>query len=176
MLAATSLTLAVSSFRAPSLFLCRAPSIAFIDCKYHLLQIRQLCLDLYDSREAGCLLTYPSKTTTNSERRSVRLSREVHWNGGRSRPVSSQLFGESRQNQGGCLHATLHNWTGPGTSDTFWSVSTGQPVYTLFSANYDAQCIAFATISWPGMSNHYGWVGDWGSECAGDDRSIHMVL
>lgn len=35
----------------------------------------------------------------------------------------------------------------------------------------DAQCIAFATVVWPD-SSHYAWVGDWGSECAGDDPSM----
>lgn len=66
----------------------------------------------------------------------------------------------------------LHSYVN-GKSGIFWSATSGkQPVYTLFSGNYDAQCIAFATIVWPDMSGHFGWVGDWGSECAGGDQSI----
>lgn len=38
--------------------------------------------------EAGCFLTFLCIMMTNSERHSVRLSREVHWNGCRSRGVS----------------------------------------------------------------------------------------
>ncbi|KAL2285018.1 hypothetical protein FJTKL_08546 [Diaporthe vaccinii] len=65
------------------------------------------------------------------------------------------------------------NYVPPGDSAIFWSDSSkGRPVYTLFSGNHDATCIAFATVVWPGRSDHFAWVGDWGSECAGGDPSI----
>lgn len=61
----------------------------------------------------------------------------------------------------------FNSYVESGSSQVFWAGTGGrQPVYTLFSANYDAQCIAFATASWPEFSNNFGWVGDWGSECA----------
>ncbi|KAG6368611.1 hypothetical protein INS49_002824 [Diaporthe citri] len=64
------------------------------------------------------------------------------------------------------------NYVGSGKSSIFWAGSKGQPVYTLFSANENAQCISFVSAVWPGRSGHYSWVGDWGSECAGDDPSM----
>ncbi|GAP85847.1 hypothetical protein SAMD00023353_1401440 [Rosellinia necatrix] len=41
-----------------------------------------------------------------------------------------------------------------------------QATYTLFSANNDAICIAYASITWPN-GEEYGWVGDWGRQCGG---------
>ena len=42
--------------------------------------------------------------------------------------------------------------------------STQQATYTLFSANDDAICIAYASITWPD-GDQYAWVGDWGRQC-----------
>ncbi|KAH7140221.1 hypothetical protein B0J13DRAFT_637641 [Dactylonectria estremocensis] len=39
-----------------------------------------------------------------------------------------------------------------------------QATYALFSANNDAICIAYLTMTWAN-GDQYGWVGDWGSEC-----------
>ncbi len=44
--------------------------------------------------------------------------------------------------------------------------STQQPTYALFSANKDAICIAYVSITWP-SNEKYSWVGDWGHECGG---------
>ncbi|KAJ8130627.1 hypothetical protein O1611_g3000 [Lasiodiplodia mahajangana] len=41
-----------------------------------------------------------------------------------------------------------------------------QATYALFSANKDAICIAYASITWP-SGDSYGWVGDWGRQCGG---------
>ncbi|KAI1115297.1 hypothetical protein F5Y14DRAFT_410829 [Nemania sp. NC0429] len=41
-----------------------------------------------------------------------------------------------------------------------------QAAYTLFSANDDAVCIAYASITWP-SGDQYAWVGDWGHQCGG---------
>ncbi|KAI0393822.1 hypothetical protein F5Y17DRAFT_466626 [Xylariaceae sp. FL0594] len=41
-----------------------------------------------------------------------------------------------------------------------------QATYTLFTANNDAICIAYASITWP-TGDKYGWWGDWGRECGG---------
>ncbi|KAI3322529.1 hypothetical protein HD806DRAFT_500324 [Xylariaceae sp. AK1471] len=41
-----------------------------------------------------------------------------------------------------------------------------QAAYTLFSANNDAICIAYAAITWPN-GDKYGWIGDWGKQCGG---------
>lgn len=41
-----------------------------------------------------------------------------------------------------------------------------QATYTLFSANDNAICIAYATITWPDGQN-WGWTGDWGQRCNG---------
>ncbi|KAI1103608.1 hypothetical protein F4804DRAFT_342403 [Jackrogersella minutella] len=42
--------------------------------------------------------------------------------------------------------------------------STQQPTYALFSANNDAICIAYVTITLP-SADKYSWVGDWGKQC-----------
>ncbi|KAF7556137.1 hypothetical protein G7Z17_g1655 [Cylindrodendrum hubeiense] len=39
-----------------------------------------------------------------------------------------------------------------------------QATYALLSANNDAICIAYMTMTWAN-GDQYGWVGDWGSEC-----------
>lgn len=44
--------------------------------------------------------------------------------------------------------------------------STQQATYTLFSANDDAICIAYAAITWP-SGDEYSWIGDWGHKCGG---------
>jgi hypothetical protein len=46
------------------------------------------------------------------------------------------------------------------------SVSTNgqQATYTLFSANNNAICIAYATITWP-SGDKYAWSGNWGRRC-----------
>ena len=44
--------------------------------------------------------------------------------------------------------------------------STQQAAYTLFSANNDAICIAYASITWP-SGDQYSWIGDWGHQCGG---------
>ncbi|KAI1392685.1 uncharacterized protein F4822DRAFT_425888 [Hypoxylon trugodes] len=41
-----------------------------------------------------------------------------------------------------------------------------QGTYALFSANNDAICIAFVSITFP-SSDKYSWVGDWGHQCGG---------
>ncbi|PVH88139.1 hypothetical protein DL98DRAFT_544637 [Cadophora sp. DSE1049] len=41
-----------------------------------------------------------------------------------------------------------------------------QATYGLFSANDNAICVAYLTITWPD-GNKYGWTGDWGSQCGG---------
>ncbi|KAI1160787.1 hypothetical protein F5B18DRAFT_486877 [Nemania serpens] len=41
-----------------------------------------------------------------------------------------------------------------------------QAAYTLFSANNNAICIAYASITWP-SGDQYAWVGDWGHQCGG---------
>ncbi|KAI1146705.1 hypothetical protein F4825DRAFT_466329 [Nemania diffusa] len=41
-----------------------------------------------------------------------------------------------------------------------------QATYALFSANNDAICIAYTSITWP-SGDHYAWVGDWGHKCGG---------
>ncbi|KAI0873665.1 hypothetical protein GGS24DRAFT_517375 [Hypoxylon argillaceum] len=41
-----------------------------------------------------------------------------------------------------------------------------QATYALFSANNDAICIAYTSITWP-SGDHYAWVGDWGEKCGG---------
>jgi hypothetical protein len=41
-----------------------------------------------------------------------------------------------------------------------------QPTYALLSANDDAICIAFVSITMPEPAKqHYAWLGDWGAEC-----------
>ena len=42
--------------------------------------------------------------------------------------------------------------------------STQQAAYTLFSANDNAICIAYASITWP-SGDKYSWIGDWGHMC-----------
>ena len=42
--------------------------------------------------------------------------------------------------------------------------STQQATYTLFSANNDAICIAYTSITWP-SGDEYAWIGDWGRKC-----------
>lgn len=44
--------------------------------------------------------------------------------------------------------------------------SAQQATYGLFSANDNAICVAYVTITWPD-GNQYGWSGDWGHECGG---------
>ncbi|KAL7620434.1 hypothetical protein AAE478_009429 [Parahypoxylon ruwenzoriense] len=44
--------------------------------------------------------------------------------------------------------------------------STQQATYALFSANNDAICIAYASITWPN-GDKYSWLGDWGHQCGG---------
>ncbi|CAM1502184.1 Fc.00g041680.m01.CDS01 [Cosmosporella sp. VM-42] len=39
-----------------------------------------------------------------------------------------------------------------------------QAAYALFSANDDAICIAYVSITWPN-GDQYGWVADWGEQC-----------
>lgn len=39
-----------------------------------------------------------------------------------------------------------------------------QATYALFSANTDAICVAYVSITWPD-GNEYGWIGDWGRQC-----------
>ncbi|KAI1173620.1 hypothetical protein F4777DRAFT_589701 [Nemania sp. FL0916] len=46
------------------------------------------------------------------------------------------------------------------------SDSTQQATYTLFSANNDAICVAYATITWPN-GDKYAWSGNWGHQCGG---------
>ncbi|KAH8602512.1 hypothetical protein B0O99DRAFT_679511 [Bisporella sp. PMI_857] len=41
-----------------------------------------------------------------------------------------------------------------------------QATYALFSANNDAICIAYVSITWPD-ENKYAWLGDWGDKCGG---------
>jgi hypothetical protein len=41
-----------------------------------------------------------------------------------------------------------------------------QAPYVLFSANDDAICIAYASITWPN-GDKYAWLGDWGRRCGG---------
>ncbi|KAI1335271.1 hypothetical protein F5Y15DRAFT_255325 [Xylariaceae sp. FL0016] len=41
-----------------------------------------------------------------------------------------------------------------------------QATYALFSANNDAVCIAYTTITWP-SGDQYTWMGDWGHQCGG---------
>ncbi|KAI0015966.1 hypothetical protein F4780DRAFT_31477 [Xylariomycetidae sp. FL0641] len=41
-----------------------------------------------------------------------------------------------------------------------------QATYALFSANDDAICVAFTSITWPD-DNKYSWIGDWGRQCGG---------
>ncbi|KAH7327218.1 hypothetical protein BKA65DRAFT_566565, partial [Rhexocercosporidium sp. MPI-PUGE-AT-0058] len=47
------------------------------------------------------------------------------------------------------------------------SGSGQQATYGLFSANDNAICVAYLTITWPD-GNKYGWTGDWGEQCGGD--------
>ncbi|KAK2608146.1 hypothetical protein N8I77_006774 [Diaporthe amygdali] len=70
-------------------------------------------------------------------------------------------------------------WVAPGSSAILWAGGEGkweghapQPIYTLFTANNDAICVALATTAFPGLTGHYAWSGDWGSECAGDNTTI----
>ncbi|KAI1122808.1 hypothetical protein F5Y10DRAFT_253288 [Nemania abortiva] len=44
--------------------------------------------------------------------------------------------------------------------------SGSQATYALFSANNDAICIAYTSITWP-SGDQYAWVGDWGRQCGG---------
>lgn len=39
-----------------------------------------------------------------------------------------------------------------------------QPSYALFTANDDALCVAWASVTYPG-GDKYGWVGNWAKEC-----------
>lgn len=39
-----------------------------------------------------------------------------------------------------------------------------QATYALFSANDNAICVAYVSITWPD-GNEYGWIGDWGRAC-----------
>lgn len=39
-----------------------------------------------------------------------------------------------------------------------------QPSYALFTANDDALCVAWASVTYPG-GDMYGWVGNWAKEC-----------
>lgn len=41
-----------------------------------------------------------------------------------------------------------------------------QATYALFSANNDAICIAYTTITWPD-GDKYAWIGNWGHSCGG---------
>ncbi|ORY56996.1 uncharacterized protein BCR38DRAFT_450541 [Pseudomassariella vexata] len=41
-----------------------------------------------------------------------------------------------------------------------------QATYALLSANDNAICIAYASITWPD-GNNYAWIGDWGRQCGG---------
>lgn len=47
-----------------------------------------------------------------------------------------------------------------------------QPIYTLFTANNNAICVALITTSFAGFGGHYAWLGDLGSECVGDNDMI----
>ncbi|KAI2472614.1 hypothetical protein F4781DRAFT_344998 [Annulohypoxylon bovei var. microspora] len=53
--------------------------------------------------------------------------------------------------------------------------STQQPTYTLFSANKNAICIAYATITLP-SSDKYSWVGDWGRQCGSSWYYSHVYI
>ena len=44
--------------------------------------------------------------------------------------------------------------------------SAQQAAYALFSANNDAICVAYVSITWP-SGDEYAWVGDWGQTCGG---------
>ncbi|KAI4859909.1 hypothetical protein F4820DRAFT_462101 [Hypoxylon rubiginosum] len=44
--------------------------------------------------------------------------------------------------------------------------TTQQPTYALFSANNDAICVAYTSITWPN-GDKYTWVGNWGHQCGG---------
>ncbi|OTA92355.1 hypothetical protein M434DRAFT_387364 [Hypoxylon sp. CO27-5] len=53
--------------------------------------------------------------------------------------------------------------------------STQQPTYALFSANNNAICVAYVTITLPN-SDHYSWVGDWGHQCGGSWYYSHVYI
>ncbi|KAI1459464.1 hypothetical protein F4805DRAFT_63649 [Annulohypoxylon moriforme] len=53
--------------------------------------------------------------------------------------------------------------------------STQQPTYTLFSANKNAICIAYATITLPSQDK-YSWVGDWGRQCGASWYYSHVYI
>ncbi|KAI1437149.1 hypothetical protein GGR50DRAFT_115061 [Xylaria sp. CBS 124048] len=55
----------------------------------------------------------------------------------------------------------FHDVTVPHESNT-----GQQATYTLFSANNDAICIAYSSITWA-SGDQYGWTGDWGKACGG---------
>ncbi|KAI1822785.1 hypothetical protein F4861DRAFT_371310 [Xylaria intraflava] len=41
-----------------------------------------------------------------------------------------------------------------------------QASYALFSANNDAICVAYSSITWT-SGDQYAWIGDWGKQCGG---------
>ncbi|KAI0882236.1 uncharacterized protein GGS22DRAFT_191406 [Annulohypoxylon maeteangense] len=53
--------------------------------------------------------------------------------------------------------------------------STQQPTYTLFTANSNAICIAYATITLPSQDK-YSWVGDWGRQCGASWYYSHVYI
>lgn len=69
-----------------------------------------------------------------------------------------------------------YRWIAPGSSAI---ITVGdpekwarQPQYTLFTANDNAICVALITTTWAGLGGHYAWLGDWGSECAGNNETM----
>ncbi|KAH6888517.1 hypothetical protein B0T10DRAFT_606890 [Thelonectria olida] len=50
-----------------------------------------------------------------------------------------------------------------------------QATYALLSANTDAICVAYVTITWPD-GNEYGWVGDWGQQCGATWYYSHLYV
>ncbi|KAI1089875.1 hypothetical protein F5B19DRAFT_353518 [Rostrohypoxylon terebratum] len=53
--------------------------------------------------------------------------------------------------------------------------NTQQATYALFSANNDAICIAYATITLPNQDK-YSWVGDWGRQCGAKWYYSHVYI
>ncbi|XDG08366.1 hypothetical protein ABKA04_007981 [Annulohypoxylon sp. FPYF3050] len=53
--------------------------------------------------------------------------------------------------------------------------NTQQATYALFSANKNAICIAYATITLPSQDK-YSWVGDWGRQCGASWYYSHVYI
>lgn len=51
-----------------------------------------------------------------------------------------------------------------------------QPTYALFTANDDAICVAYVSITWPTDQNRYGWEGSWGKQCGGSWYWSHVYI